>query len=142
MLVQVLFCIQLNTINQSLRNFWSNHDSMEVSFKNLITVDYTKEIGQNYKVKIIDGRDFSEDFKSDTSAILLNKAEEIFQKYNSAYPFQYAFADVEFQKKLRQSAWSATSLSIHNLHHLRRIAESGCHSFGRNGVKFRKFLLA
>lgn len=199
------------------------------SQENLITVDYTKEIGQNYKVikqellqsgvvravtrsnspiteiwsnnflgwpgkpaerkvifttiaceydylktmgiKILDGRDFSEDFKSDTSSILVNKAamdimelknpigvqldlwgkkrtligitgnvlmgspyqpvkpmfmvldpewisavtirlektadlpatlkkvEEIFQKYNSAYPFQYAFADVEFQKK-------------------------------------------
>lgn len=199
------------------------------SQENLITVDYTKEIGQNYKVikqellqsgvvsavtrsnspiteiwsnnflgwpgkpaerkvifttiaceydylktmgiKILDGRDFSEDFKSDTSAILVNKAamdimelknpigaqldlwekkrtligitsnvlmgspyqpvkpmfmvldpewisavtirlektadlpgslkkvEEVFQKYNSAYPFQYAFADVEFQKK-------------------------------------------
>ena len=122
-------------------------------------------------VSILEGRDFSEDFKSDSMAILVNKAgldlmnlkdpigtqldlwgkkrtligitgnvlmgspfqpvqpmfmifdpnwisavtirlektndiqatikkvETIFQKYNSAYPFQYQFADVEFQKK-------------------------------------------
>jgi putative ABC transport system permease protein len=129
--------------------------------------DYTKTLG----IKILQGRDFSEDFKSDTSAIIINKAgldlmnlkdpigtqldlwggkreligvvdnvlmgspyrpvgpmfiilnpgwinaitvrlektndlpaslkkvEEIFKKYNPAYPFEYDFADVEFAKK-------------------------------------------
>ena len=32
----------------------------------------------------------------------IKKVEEIFKKYNSAYPFQYAFADVEFQKKFTE----------------------------------------
>ncbi len=129
--------------------------------------DYTKTMG----IKVLQGRDFSEDFKSDTSAIIINKAgldlmnlkdpigtqldlwggkreligvvdnvlmgspyrpvgpmfiilnpgwinaitvrlektndlpaslkkvEEIFKKYNPAYPFEYDFADVEFAKK-------------------------------------------
>lgn len=129
--------------------------------------DYTKTMG----IKILEGRDFSEDFKSDTSAIIINKAalevmglndpigteldlwgdkrnligivddvlmgspyeavkpmfiildpdwadavtvrlkktndlktsindvKEVFEKYNSAYPFEYTFVDEEFQKK-------------------------------------------
>jgi hypothetical protein len=129
--------------------------------------DYTKTMG----IKILEGRDFSEDFPSDTSAIIINKAaldvmglkdpigetvelwgskrqiigvmdnvlmgsvfrdvsplmmvkipdwvsavtirlsktndlqaslkkvEDIFKKYNGAYPFEYKFADVEFNKK-------------------------------------------
>jgi ABC-type antimicrobial peptide transport system permease subunit len=129
--------------------------------------DYVKTMG----IKLLEGRDFSEDFKSDTAAILVNKAamdimqlkdpigtkldlwekkmeligivdnvlmgspdrqigpmfivlqpdwisavsirldetkdikeslarvEAIFKKYNPAYPFEYTFVDVEFQKK-------------------------------------------
>lgn len=129
--------------------------------------DYTKTMG----IKILEGRDFSEDYKSDTAAILINKAaldimnieepigqqfdlwggkreligivdntlmgspyapvgpmfvvfdpdwvnvisvrmektddlqsslkkvEEIFRKYNPAYPFEYEFTDVAFAKK-------------------------------------------
>ncbi|CAN5328628.1 ABC transporter permease [soil metagenome] len=129
--------------------------------------DYLKTMG----IKIIEGRDFSEDYKSDSLAIIINKAgldlmglknpigerldlwekkrqligivdnvlmgdpstpvkpmfiileprwinavtirlektsdlpgalkkvEDVFKKYNSAYPFKYSFADVEFQKK-------------------------------------------
>lgn len=132
-----------------------------------VEYDYTKTMG----IKILEGRDFSEDFKSDTAAILVNKAaidlmglkdpigtrldlwdskreligivdnvlmgspftpvqpmfmilepgwisavtirleetndllgslqkvETIFKKYNPAYPFEYKFADDEFQKK-------------------------------------------
>ena len=129
--------------------------------------DYTKTMG----IKILQGRDFSEDHKSDTAAIVVNKAalevmglkeplgqqldlwgtkreligvvdnvlmgspyqpvkpmfmvfnpewasavtirlektkdlqasimkvEDVFKKYNPAYPFEYKFADVEFAKK-------------------------------------------
>jgi putative ABC transport system permease protein len=129
--------------------------------------DYTKTMG----IKILEGRDFSEDFKSDTAAVIVNKAaidlmglkdpigtqldiwgskreligvvdntlmgspyetigpmfmmlvpnwvnvvtvrleetadlrqslgkvEAVFKKYTPAYPFEYAFADQEFQKK-------------------------------------------
>ncbi len=130
--------------------------------------DYTKTMG----IKVLMGRDFSKDFKSDSSAILINKAaldlmklpdpigtqldlwgkkrtligvidnvimgspyqeirplfvilddwggyitirlhnngdlnaslnrvKDIFQKYNSAYPFEYNFADQEFDKKFK-----------------------------------------
>ncbi|MEO0334002.1 MAG: FtsX-like permease family protein, partial [Bacteroidota bacterium] len=128
--------------------------------------DYTKTMG----IKVLEGRDFSEDFASDSTAILVNKAgmdimqldepigtqlefggekrtligivddvlmgspyqpiepmmvlmgdwgggytlrlaesdnlsgqlaqvEDIFNKHNPAYPFEYDFADVEFQEK-------------------------------------------
>jgi putative ABC transport system permease protein len=129
--------------------------------------DYTKTMG----IKILEGRDFSEEFKSDTAAILVNKAaldimnikdpigqqfdlwggkreligivdntlmgspyapvgpmfvvldpdwvnvisvrmeetndlqstlkkvEDVFRKYNPAYPFEYEFTDVAFAKK-------------------------------------------
>lgn len=128
--------------------------------------DYTKTMGIN----VLEGRDFSEDFVSDSSAIIVNKAamelmqlddpigteldlwekkrtligivddvlmgspyqevkplfmiledwngvmtirirltndlqasiktiEDVFKKYNSAYPFDYTFADVAFQEK-------------------------------------------
>jgi ABC-type antimicrobial peptide transport system permease subunit len=129
--------------------------------------DYTQTMG----IRILEGRDFSEDFKSDSAAIIINKAaldlmnlkepigtkldlwgekreligvvdnvlmgspytpvspmfiilepewisvvslrlekskdlqasirkvEEIFKKYNGAYPFEYKFADSEFEKK-------------------------------------------
>ncbi|HYG03883.1 MAG TPA: ABC transporter permease [Chryseosolibacter sp.] len=143
-------------------------EEQKVVFTTIATeYDYSKTMG----IKMLDGRDFSEDFKSDTLAIIINKAgidimglkepigatvdlwggkrhiigiidnvlmgslfrevsplmmvlepewvsavtirlsktndlqaslkkvEEIFQKYNSAYPFEYAFVDVEFNKK-------------------------------------------
>jgi putative ABC transport system permease protein len=141
---------------------------LRVIFATIATeYDYTKTMG----IKILEGRDFSEDFKSDTAAIMVNKAgmdlmglkdpigqqldfwggkreligivdnvlmgdpyapvgpalfilnpgwvnavtirlektndligslkkvEAVFKKYNSAYPFEYDFADVEFAKK-------------------------------------------
>jgi putative ABC transport system permease protein len=143
-------------------------ESQKVIFATISTdYDYTKTMG----IKVLQGRDFSEAFKSDSSAILINKAgldlmnlkeplgqmldlwgskrtligivddvlmgspytpvkpmfvvlnpewvnavtvrlektndlpgslkkvEEIFKKYNPAYPFEYNFADVEFAKK-------------------------------------------
>jgi len=155
---------------------WSNNflgwpgkpEDQKVIFTTIATeYDYTKTLG----IKVLQGRDFSEDYKSDTLAIIVNKAgldimglknplgekldlwgskreligivddvltgspnqpikpmfivlepewasavsirlektkdlqgslkkvEEIFKKYNPAYPFEYAFADVEFAKK-------------------------------------------
>lgn len=143
-------------------------EDLRVIFTTIATeYDYTKTMG----IKLIDGRDFSEDFKSDTASILINKAalalmnlkdpigteldlwggkrkligvvddvlmgspyepvkpmfvildpdwidavtvrlkkttdlqasvnaiKSIFEKYAPAYPFEYRFADVEFQKK-------------------------------------------
>ena len=143
-------------------------EAQRVLFTTIATeYDYTRTMG----IKILEGRDFSEDFKSDTVAIIVNKAamdimqlpdpigteldlwggkrkligivdnvlmgspfqavkpmmvvlqpdwasavtirlnktndlqasikkvEEIFAKFNPAYPFEYSFADVEFQKK-------------------------------------------
>lgn len=143
-------------------------EEQRVLFTTIATeYDYTKTMG----IEILEGRDFSEDFKSDTSAIIVNKAamdimqlkdpigtelelwdskrtligivdnvlmgspfqavkpmmivlnpewasavtirlsktsdlqgslkkvEEVFTRFNPAYPFEYAFADVEFQKK-------------------------------------------
>ncbi len=162
--------------NSPITEIWSNNflgwpgkpEDKKVIFTTIACeYDYLKTMG----IKIIEGRDFSEDFKSDSMAIIVNKAgldlmnlqnpigerldlwekkreligvvdnvlmgdptkpvkpmfmildpdwisavtirlqktsdlagslktaEEIFKKYNSAYPFQYAFADVEFQKK-------------------------------------------
>jgi ABC-type antimicrobial peptide transport system permease subunit len=141
-------------------------DDLKVIFTTIVTdYDWAKTMG----VKMIEGRDFSEDFKSDSSAIMVNKAavkimglkdpigtqldlwgkkrtligvcddvlmgspydevkpmfavlddwwgsitirlkkgdlqaslktiESIFKKYGAAYPFEYKFVDVEFQKK-------------------------------------------
>jgi putative ABC transport system permease protein len=143
-------------------------EDLRVIFTTIATeYDYTKTMG----IKVLEGRDFSEDFKSDTAAILINKAalqlmnlkdpigteldlwggkrkligvvddvlmgspyqpvkpmfvildpdwidavtvrlkktenleesistvKAIFEKYAPAYPFEYRFADVEFQKK-------------------------------------------
>jgi hypothetical protein len=142
-------------------------DDLKVIFTTIVTdYDWAKTMG----VKMIEGRDFSEDFKSDSSAIVVNKAaikvmglkdaigteldlwgkkrkligvcddvlmgspydevkpmfavlddwwgsitlrlkktndlqgslqtvEAIFKKYGPAYPFEYTFVDVEFQKK-------------------------------------------
>lgn len=142
-------------------------EDLRVIFTTIVSeYDYTKTMG----IKLLEGRDFSEDFTSDSSAIIVNKAaieimglkdpigteldlwgekkkligitdnvlmgspyepvkpmfivlddwggnvsirlsktkdlqaslekvKSIFQKYASAYPFEYRFADVEFQKK-------------------------------------------
>ncbi|MEI9917357.1 MAG: ABC transporter permease [Bacteroidota bacterium] len=142
-------------------------DDLRVIFATIICdYDWAKTMG----VKMVEGRDFSEDFKSDTMAICVNKAaikimglkdpigqelelwgkkrklvgiyddvlmgspydevkpmfavlddwwgsftirlnkdqdiqaslktvENIFKKYGPAYPFEYTFVDVEFQKK-------------------------------------------
>jgi ABC-type antimicrobial peptide transport system permease subunit len=141
-------------------------DELKVIFTTIVTdYDWAKTMG----VKMIEGRDFSEDFKSDSMAIIVNKAaikimglkdpigteldlwgkkrkligvcddvlmgspyeevkpmfavmddwwgsitirlkkgdlqaslravETIFKKYGPAYPFEYTFVDVEFQKK-------------------------------------------
>ncbi len=46
-------------------------DNLRVIFATIATeYDYTKTMG----IKIIEGRDFSEDFKSDTAAVIINKA--------------------------------------------------------------------
>lgn len=161
--------------NSAITNINSNNfvgwpgkpDELKVIFTTIVTdYDWAKTMG----VKMIEGRDFSEDFKSDSMAIVVNKAaikimglkdpigteldlwekkrkligvyddvlmgspydevkpmfavlddwwgsitirlkqtndlqaslkavETIFKKYGSAYPFEYTFVDVEFQKK-------------------------------------------
>ncbi|MBL7872361.1 MAG: ABC transporter permease [Cyclobacteriaceae bacterium] len=162
--------------NSSITNINSNNflgwpgkpEDLRVIFTTIATeYDYAKTMG----IKILEGRDFSEDFKTDTSAILINKAalalmnledpigteldlwggkrkligvlddvlmgspfqpvkpmfvildpdwidavtvrlkktedlpaaintvKTVFEKYAPAYPFEYTFADVEFQKK-------------------------------------------
>jgi putative ABC transport system permease protein len=142
-------------------------EELKVIFSTIVTdYDWAKTMG----VKMIEGRDFSEDFKSDSMAIIVNKAavktmglkdpigteldlwgkkrkligvcddvlmgspyeevkpmfavlddwwgsisvrlkktndiqaelktvESVFKKYGPAYPFEYTFVDVEFQKK-------------------------------------------
>lgn len=142
--------------------------------------DYTKTMG----VKILEGRDFSEDVKSDTFAIMINKAglalmnlkdpigteldlwgkkrkligvvddvlmespfspvrpafiiynedwidaitirlkktddlqasldavQKVFEKHSPAYPFEYKFADVEFQKKYTTVNLTSTLASL------------------------------
>ena len=161
--------------NSAITNINSNNfvgwpgkpDDLKVIFTTIVTdYDWAKTMG----VKMIEGRDFSEDFKSDSLAIVVNKAavkimglkdpigteldlwgkkrkligvyddvlmgspydevkpmfavlddwwgsitirlkptkdlqgslktvETIFKKYGPAYPFEYTFVDVEFQKK-------------------------------------------
>lgn len=156
-------------------------EDLRVIFTTIATeYDYTKTMG----IKILEGRDFSEDFKSDTAAILINKAalqlmnlkdpigteldlwggkrkligvvddvlmgspyqpvkpmfvildpdwidavtirlkktdnlqasintvKGIFEKYAPAYPFEYRFADVEFQKKFTTINLTSTLASL------------------------------
>ncbi len=156
-------------------------EDLRVIFTTIATeYDYTKTMG----IKILEGRDFSEDFKSDTAAILINKAalqlmnlkdpigteldlwggkrkligvvddvlmgspyqpvkpmfvilnpgwidavtirlkktdnlqasintvKGIFEKYSPAYPFEYRFADVEFQKKFTTINLTSTLASL------------------------------
>jgi len=65
--------------NSPITEIWSNNflgwpgkpESQKVIFTTIATeYDYTKTMG----VKILEGRDFSEDFKSDSLAIMVNKA--------------------------------------------------------------------
>lgn len=65
--------------NSPITEIWSNNflgwpgkpESQKVIFSTIATeYDYTKTMG----IKILEGRDFSEDFKSDTLAIMVNKA--------------------------------------------------------------------
>jgi putative ABC transport system permease protein len=156
-------------------------DDLRVIFTTIATeYDYTKTMG----IKLLEGRDFSEDFKSDTSSILINKAalnlmnltdpigteldlwggkrkligvvddvlmgspyqpvkpmfvilnptwidavsvrlkktedlpaaintvKAVFEKYAPAYPFEYKFADVEFQKKFTTLNLTSTLASL------------------------------
>jgi putative ABC transport system permease protein len=170
--------VSVTKSNSPITDIYSNNfvgwpgkpEEQKVMFTTIATeYDYTKTMG----VKVIEGRDFSEDFKSDTAAVMINKAaldvmglkdpigakldlwgqkrelvgitenvlmgslfrevtpavvvfmpswvnavtirlpqsddlpatlkkvESIFKKYNPAYPFEYAFADEEFQKKFK-----------------------------------------
>ncbi|MBL7858545.1 MAG: ABC transporter permease [Cyclobacteriaceae bacterium] len=156
-------------------------EELRVIFTTIATeYDYTKTMG----IKVIEGRDFSEDFKSDTASILINKAalqlmalkdpigteldlwggkrkligvvddvlmgspfqpvkpmfiildpewidavtvrlkktqdlpasihtvKTIFEKHAPAYPFEYRFADVEFQKKFTTLNLTSTLASL------------------------------
>jgi ABC-type antimicrobial peptide transport system permease subunit len=156
-------------------------EDLRVIFTTIATeYDYTKTMG----IKLLEGRDFSEDFKSDTASILINKAalqlmnledpigteldlwggkrkligvvddvlmgspyqpvkpmfvildpgwidavtvrlkkttdlqasinivKGIFEKYAPAYPFEYKFADVEFQKKFTTINLTSTLASL------------------------------
>jgi len=156
-------------------------EELRVIFTTIATeYDYTKTMG----IKVIEGRDFSEDFKSDTAAILINKAglalmnlkepigteldlwdgkrkligvvddvlmgdpftpikpmfailnpgwidavtirlkkttdlqgslatvQKVFEKHAPAYPFDYKFADVEFQKKFTTINLASTVASL------------------------------
>jgi len=65
--------------NSPITEIWSNNflgwpgkpENQKVIFSTIATeYDYTKTMG----IKLLDGRDFSEDFKSDTLAIMVNKA--------------------------------------------------------------------
>ena len=161
---------QITDINSNNFLGWPGKpEELRVIFTTIATeYDYIKTMG----IKLLDGRDFSEDFKSDTSSIIINKAgldlmnlkepiigteldlwggkrkligvtenvlmgspydpvkpmfivldpewidavtvrlkktkdlqasiatvQKIFEKHAPAYPFEYRFADVEFQKK-------------------------------------------
>ena len=156
-------------------------EELRVIFTTIATeYDYTKTMG----IKLLEGRDFSEDFKSDTASILINKAalnlmnltdpigteldlwgskrkligvvddvlmgspyqpikpmfvilnpewidavsvrlkktedlpgaintvKTVFAKYAPAYPFEYRFADVEFQKKFTTLNLTSTLASL------------------------------
>jgi ABC-type antimicrobial peptide transport system permease subunit len=156
-------------------------EELRVIFTTIATeYDYTKTMG----IKLLEGRDFSEDFNSDTASILINKAalnlmnltdpigteldlwgskrkligvvddvlmgspyqpikpmfvilnpewidavsvrlkktedlpgaintvKAVFAKYAPAYPFEYRFADVEFQKKFTTLNLTSTLASL------------------------------
>ena len=155
-------------VSSSIDTWTGMNPGQRVEVTNIATeYDYTRTMG----IRMIEGRDFSEDFKSDTAAIILNEktvealslehpvgdkvqmwgqwwtiigimddvlmgsttvqiepsvmtmdptwsttitirlaktrdlaagikqVEDVFKKYNPDYPFQYRFADEEFEKK-------------------------------------------
>lgn len=175
--------------NSEITNINSNNflgwpgkpEELRVIFTTVVTeYDYTKTMG----IKVLEGRDFSEEFKSDSSAILVNKAgievmglkedaigteldlwgqkrkligivdnvlmgspyqpvnpmfmilqdwggslsirikktndlqaslnviKGVFEKYAPAYPFEYRFADQEFQKKFTTINLTSTLASL------------------------------
>lgn len=174
--------------NSDITNISSNNflgwpgkpEDLRVIFTTIVTeYDYTKTMG----IKLLDGRDFSEEFQSDSSAIVINKAglelmnledpigteldlwgekrkligvvdnvlmgslyepvkpmfmvmddwggsvtirlkktndlqasinavKAVFEKYSPAYPFEYRFADVEFQKKFTNINLTSTLASL------------------------------
>ncbi len=175
--------------NSSITNINSNNfvgwpgkpEDLRVIFTTIATeYDYAKTMG----IEMLEGRDFSEDFKSDTAAIIINKAalelmnledpigteldlwggkrnligvtdnvlmgdpfepvkplfmimdpewtnsvtvrlkktknlpeaintvKAVFEKYAPAYPFEYTFADVEFQKKFTTLNLTSTLASL------------------------------
>lgn len=173
---------QITDINSNNFLGWPGKpEDLRVIFTTIATeYDYTKTMG----IKVIEGRDFSEDFKSDTASILINKAalqlmnlkdpigteldlwggkrkligvvddvlmgspfqpvkpmfvildpdwidavtvrlkktadlpasintvKTIFEKHAPAYPFEYRFADVEFQKKFTTLNLTSTLASL------------------------------
>ncbi|MBX2897301.1 MAG: ABC transporter permease [Cyclobacteriaceae bacterium] len=173
---------QITDINSNNFLGWPGKpEELRVIFTTIATeYDYTKTMG----IKILEGRDFSEDFKSDTAAILINKAglalmnlqdpigteldlwggkrkligimddvlmgspfqpvkplfailepewidavsirlkktndlqasinavKSVFEKYAPAYPFEYRFADQEFQKKFTTINLTSTLASL------------------------------
>jgi ABC-type antimicrobial peptide transport system permease subunit len=172
---------QITDINSNNFLGWPGKpEDLRVLFTTVVTdYDYTKTMG----IKILEGRDFSEDFKSDTAAILVNKTglelmnlkdpigtelplwdgtrkligvvddvmmdspfepvkpmfmilddwggwvtirlkktddlqasiqtvKSIFEKYSPAYPFQFRFTDVEFQKKFTTINLTSTLASL------------------------------
>lgn len=175
--------------NSPITDIYSNNfidwpgkpEDMKVMFATIATeYDYAKTMG----IRMLEGRDFSEDFKSDSSAIIINKAgldlmglkdpigtqvsmwgskreivgimdnvlmgdifreaqpmmfvfipdwvssvtvrlsadrdlqetlsgvEAIFQKYNSAYPFEYTFVDTDFEKKYNMVNMISTLITV------------------------------
>jgi ABC-type antimicrobial peptide transport system permease subunit len=173
---------QITDINSNNFLGWPGKpEDLRVIFTTIATeYDYTKTMG----IKILEGRDFSEEFKSDTSSIIINKAalelmnlkdpigtelplwggtrkligvvddvlmgspyapvkpmfiifdpdwidvvsvrlkktgdlqasintvKGIFEKYAPEYPFEYRFADVEFQKKFTTLNLTSTLASL------------------------------
>lgn len=173
---------QITDINSNNFLGWPGKpEDLRVIFTTIATeYDYTKTMG----IKILEGRDFSEDYKSDTSSIIINKAaldlmnlkdpigtelplwggtrkligvvddvlmgspyspvkpmfiifdpqwidvvslrlkktndlqasiktvQSVFEKYSPEYPFEYRFADVEFQKKFTTINLTSTLASL------------------------------
>lgn len=173
---------QITDINSNNFLGWPGKpEDLRVIFTTIATeYDYAKTMG----IKILEGRDFSEDFKSDTAAIIINKAalalmnledpigteldlwggkrkligvvddvlmgspfqpvkpmfvilepewidavtirlkktsdlqasinavKTVFEKYAPAYPFEYRFADQEFQKKFTTINLTSTLASL------------------------------
>jgi len=173
-------CPITKVMNNQFLSWPGKPDDSEVAFANIrCRYDYTKTMG----IQMLDGRDFSENFISDSTAIIVNKAGldlmqlddpigveidlgwtkrtiigitddvlmespyhdvrpmfmllgdsygvmsiriketedlqaslktigEVFNTYNSAYPFEYTFTDVAFQKKFSTINMSSKLASL------------------------------